>query len=407
MAEQFSPDLRDAGLYERGVPHEIFARLRREQPVYWNPESDSTGFWAITRYADIVEISRQPAIFSSAHEHGGHRIFNEQEDSIGKSGEALFGTPFISMDPPEHQQVRVVAMRGVTPHRLAGIQHRIAERARVLLDRIDPDGVEFVEAFSAPLPLLTLAELLDLPPEMWRKLYDWTNCFIGEDDPEFRRSPEELAATLAEFFEFARTLYDERRRNPGGDIVSALVSTSINGGTMNFRDFLGNLVLILVGGNETTRNSISHSLVAFAENPKQWQRLRREPALMDSALREMVRYANPVFHMRRTALQDVAIGGQTIRAGDKVVLWYISGNRDEAVFANPFAFDIARPQTRHIGFGTGQHLCIGSRLAELQLRIAFELLLERYAEVRVTRPSRRVRSNFINGLKDLHLQFIR
>jgi linalool 8-monooxygenase len=403
--QPFAPDLKDASLYERGVPHEIFARLRREQPVYWNPERDGAGFWAITRYADIVEISRQPAIFSSAHRHGGHRIFNENEDSIGKSGDAQFGIPFISMDPPEHQQVRVVAMRGVSPTRLAGIEARISQRVEELMANVDAEGVEFVEAFAAPLPLLTLAELLDLPSTMWRKLYDWTNCFIGEDDPEFRRSPAELAATLQEFFAFARDLYDSRRRNPGADIVSALVTARFDGATMDFRDFLGNLVLILVGGNETTRNSISHSLVAFAENPAQWQRLRRQPELMDSALREMVRYANPVFHMRRTALRDVEIGGQRIRAGDKVVLWYISGNRDEAVFSDPYAFDIGRAESRHIGFGTGQHLCIGSRLAELQLRIAFDALLRRFSEVRVTRPPRRVRSNFINGLKALHLQF--
>lgn len=401
----FAPDLKDAALYEQGIPHQIFARLRQQAPVYWNPETDGPGFWAITKYDDIVEISRNPQLFSSASAHGGHRIFNENEVSIANSGETAIGIPLISLDPPLHQKYRVLAMRGVTPSRLAGIEERIVERATSLLDAIaTPASVEFVSAFSAPLPLLTLCELIDVPSTMWRQLYDWTNCLVGEDDPEFRQSPAELAAVMSEFLAFARTTFDSRRQQPGEDILSILATADINGEPITFRDFVGNLVLVLVGANETTRNSISHSMVAFAENPEQWQKLRDNPELIGSAVREMVRYANPVFHMRRTALADTVIRGQAIRKGDKVVMWYISANRDEDKFSEPYRFNIERADSPHLGFGSGQHICLGSRLAEMQLRIVLRLMLERYSTIHVLQPPRRVRSNFINGLKDLYLQ---
>lgn len=403
----FAPDLKDPDLYLDRAPHDVFARLRREEPVYWNPERDGAGFWSITRYADIVEVCKRSELFSSAHEHGGHRIFNENEVGLTGAGEAKIGVPLISRDAPSHTQYRQFLMPALVPGRIAGIEQRVAARCAALLAEIPLDReIDLVPLLSAPLPLLTLAELLDIPAEMWRKLYDWTNAFVGEDDPDFRQSPAAMQAILGEFFAFAEDLFRRRRADPGGDIASLLANATIDGAPVSYADFLGNLILALVGANETTRNSLSHSVTAFAANPEQWDRLVADPKILPMAVREMVRWASPVFHMRRTALADTEIGGRRIAAGDKVVLWYISGNRDEAVFEDPFRFDIGRGNIQHLGFGTGAHFCLGWRLAEMQLRVAFGQLAQRVRRFELGQPSRRFRSNFINGLKDLHVTLV-
>ena len=210
------PDLKDPDLYLDRAPHEVFARLRQEEPVYWNPEADGAGFWALTRYADIVEVSRRPELFSSAHENGGHRIFNENEVGLTGAGESAIGVPFISRDPPSHGEYRKFIMPALTPKRLEGVEQRVSERCAALLDKIPLDEtIDIVPLLAAPLPLLTLAELLDVPADTWPRFYTWTNAFVGEDDPDFRRSPEAMAETLGEFFAFARDLFARRRAEPG------------------------------------------------------------------------------------------------------------------------------------------------------------------------------------------------
>lgn len=402
-----SPDLKDPDLYVQRVPHELFAQLRKEDPVYWNPEVDGRGFWALTRHADISEVSRRPDLFSSAYENGGHRIFNENEVGLTGAGESAIGIPFISRDPPLHMQYRKVVMPALAPSRLAGIEARVSARCKDLIARIPlGEALDIVPLLSAPLPLLTLAELLDVPAELWLKLYDWTNAFVGEDDPDFRRSPEAMAQTLGEFFEFAQDLFSRRRANPGTDLASVLANAHINGVPASFNEFVANLILALVGGNETTRNSLSHSIVAFAQNPDQWDRVRQEPEILRSAVRELVRFSSPVMHMRRTATADAEIGGKKIAKGDKVVMWYVSGNRDGRVFERADSFDITRGNIPQIGFGTGQHACVGFRLAEMQLRIVFGQLAARVRGFEVTAPPRRFRSNFINGLKNLDVKLV-
>jgi linalool 8-monooxygenase len=397
-------DLKDPGLYERGVPWDVFAELRRSDPVHWNPETDGAGFWAVTRHADILEVSRNPGLYSSAHENGGHRIFNENEVGLTNAGESAIGIPFISRDPPVHTQYRKHIMPAVAPGRLSGIEQRIRERTQKLIDAIPlGEAIDLVPLLSAPLPLLTLCELLGVPAEMWTKLYDWTNAFVGEDDPDFRQSPEAMAATLAEFFAFAEELFNQRRAQPGEDIATLLANMEVGGEAVPYRDFLGNLILVLVGANETTRNSLSHTVRAFSENPGQWRIVRENPEVLRKGTAEMVRYASPVLHMRRTATEDTELGGTRIARGDKVVLWYASGNRDESVFDRADEFDVTREKIPHVGFGSGQHVCVGSRLAEMQLRVAFEILADRVTAFEITAPSRRFRSNFINGVKDLNV----
>lgn len=402
MATVAVADLKDPGLYEAGVPWEAFKTLRKEDPVHWNPESDGAGFWAVTRHADIVEVSRQPLLFSSAYENGGHRIFNENEVGLTGAGDTAIGIPFISRDPPIHTRYRKFVMPALAPGRLGDIEARIRDRVRLLVDEI-PMGqtVNLVPALSAPLPLMTLAELLGVSINLWPKLYDWTNAFVGEDDPEFRQSPEAMGATLGEFFEFAQELFQARRAEPTGDIASLLANAEIDGEPVPFRDFVANLILVLVGGNETTRNSLSHTVAALSANPDQWDAIRADRDVLKTAAPEMVRFASPVMHMRRTAMEDTTVGGRPVRKGDKVVLWYISANRDEEVFPDADKFLVDRKGAQHVGFGAGQHVCVGSRLAEMQLRIAFDLLADRVRSFEVQAPPRRFRSNFINGLKNL------
>lgn len=402
MATLLQTDLKDPGLYEAGVPWDLFAALRREDPVHWTPETDGAGFWSVLRHADIVDVSRQPQLFSSAHENGGHRIFNENEVGLTGAGESAIGVPFISRDPPVHTRYRKFVMPALAPGRLGDIETRIRERVTRLVDAIPlGEPVNLVPLLSAPLPLMTLAELLGVSGDLWPSLYDWTNAFVGEDDPEFRQSPEAMAATLSEFYAFAQELFDARRAEPTSDIASLLANAEIDGVPVPFRDFIGNLILVLVGGNETTRNSLSHSVAAFSANPDQWQAIRADRSLLKTATSEMVRHASPVMHMRRTAMEDTVIGGQKVAKGDKVVLWYISANRDEQVFPDADRFLVGRKGAQHVGFGSGQHVCVGSRLAEMQLRVAFDMLADRVTSFEVQAPPRRFRSNFINGLKNL------
>jgi linalool 8-monooxygenase len=389
----FAPDLKNPDLYVEGVPYELFARLRREDPVYWNPETNGSGFFALTRHADIVEVSRQPALFSSAYENGGHRIFNENELGLTGAGDSAIGIPFISRDPPSHTEYRKFVVPALSPARLAGIEQRISERCAEMVAKI-PAGqeVDLVPILSAPLPLLTLAELLGIPGDSWHDLYRWTNAFVGEDDPEFRQSPEAMGAILGEFFGFAQELFEKRRAEPGEDIASMLANAQINGEPIPFKEFVGNLILVLVGGNETTRNSISQSVIAFANNPDQWDEIRADPSLLKSAVVEMVRFASPVMHMRRTATADTQIAGKDIPKGSKIVLWYSSGNRDDAAYVDPDRFNIRRKGPQHVAFGAGQHVVFGQLAARVK---RFE----------VTATPRRFRSNFINGLKDLKVRF--
>lgn len=400
-------DLKDPDLYVGGMPYAELAALRAAGPVHWNPESDGAGFWAVLGFDDIVAVSRQADLFSSAYENGGHRIFNENEVGLTGAGESAIGIPFISRDPPTHTQYRKFVMPALSPGRLEGIEARIAERVERLFADVPLDEVvDILPLFTVPLPLLTLAELLGVPAETWHDLHRWTDAFVGEDDPDFRQSPEAMQAILGEFMGFSAALFDERRANPGEDIASLLANTEIHGQPVPLGDFIGNLILALVGGNETTRNSINHSLIAFANNPDQWDAIRTDPGLLPNAVKEMVRYASPVIHMRRTATRDTELGGKEIRKGDKVVVFYPAGNRDPSVFPDPDVFDIARPIRQHLAFGAGTHVCVGSRLAEMQLRLAFATMARHVRCFEIVGEPSRVRSNFINGFKRLEVRLV-
>lgn len=399
--------LGDAAHYETGFPHQLFTDLRQRMPVCWSHEVDGPGFWSLLKYDDLAAAAKNPAVFSSATENGGHRLFDEQTAGVAGSGaESPIGIPFISRDPPKQAQQRLSVLAAVAPSRLGDMETRIRARVVTLFEQVQGDTVfDVVPALSAPIPIKTLAELLEAPPEYEPKLFEWTNALIGEDDPEFRRSPEYMAQIIGELMQFGSELRASRLGGSGTDIIT-LISRDKDGAEVPLRDFYANLILVLVGGNETTRNSISGGLLALAQYPEQWQRLVDDPALIPGAVSEIVRWVSPVMHMRRTAMQDIEVRGQRIAKGDKVLLWYPSANRDEDIWEQPFTFDIGRSfKQRHLAFGIGQHTCLGSRVAELQLRVFLEELLQRYRHIELCGPVPRIRSNFIHGIKSLPMKF--
>ncbi|MGB3810371.1 MAG: cytochrome P450 [Parvibaculum sp.] len=405
-----APDLKDPDLYMRNEHHDVFTKLRQSDPVYWNPEADAAGFWAITRYDDIEAISKNPKLFSSAKQKGGHRIFNENEIDENQTEASM-----ISLDPPEHAAYRRMVTPGFVPKRITGMEDRIRARVTRLLDRLAERGkdgteVEFVDAVAAALPIEVLAELFGVPESDGPKLFEWSNATVGEDDPELRVSDDYMRKCVMEMAGYAAGLWQQRLAQPGDDLISMLAHSNIPNADgkpepMSFPAYIGTFILLVVAGNETTRNSISGGLLALSENPEQRVKLLNDPSLMPSAVQEIIRWVSPVLHMRRTATEDTEIRGQKIAKGDKVVMWYASANRDEEKWADPFTFDVARyahPNVpTQLGFGVGQHFCLGSRLAELQLSILFEELFKRFPDIHVSGPVRRLRSNFIAGIKEM------
>ncbi|HLW69891.1 MAG TPA: cytochrome P450 [Candidatus Binataceae bacterium] len=396
-------DLKNPDLYLAGVPHELFTRLRRDDPVHWNPEPDGRGFWSITKYDDIVAISKNPAVFSSARAHGGHRIFDENVVGVAGLGAEETAAPMISMDPPEHNRFRRMLSPTFSPLRLKPLEERIHERVCAILDRLGArHECEFVTDIAAELPVQMLAELLGVPQEDRLKLFDWSNSLIAEDDPELRKSPEATARDVAAMIDYSARLWDQRLAHPGNDLISMLVhSQTPDGETMSKEQYLGTFILLVVAGNETTRNSISGGVIALAQFPDERRRLAANSGLMATAAAEIVRYVSPIMHMRRTAIADTELRGKQIRAGDKVILWYPSANRDEEIFTDPFRFNATRAELPQLGFGTGQHYCLGARLAEMQLRLFFTEFLRRYPNAEPVGPIRRMRSNFVAGIKEM------
>jgi len=402
------PDLKDPDLYQHKDFWEAFRQLRAEDPVYWNPEAEGSGFWAITKYDDIEMISKNPKLFSSAREMGGHRIFNEYELESDATDATM-----ISMDPPVHSAYRRMISPGFVPRRIVNMEERIRARVTRLIDEMiakHPNGeADFVSSIAAPLPIEVLAELFGVPEADGPKLFEWSNATVGEDDPELRVSDEYMRQCVAEMAMYAARLWEERAEKPGEDLISMLVHSRVNDEPMTFPAYIGAFILLVVAGNETTRNSISGGLMALSQHPEQKQKLLDDPLLIPSAAQEIVRWVSPVLHMRRTATEDTELRGKTIKRGDKIVMWYASGNRDEEAWPDADVFDVTRYTRKdartHISFGAGQHFCLGSRLAELQLKVLYEELLARLPDIEVAGEARRLRSNFISGIKDMPVRF--
>lgn len=396
-------DLADHDNFVERVPHEMFALLRREDPVHWQREPDGPGFWCVTRYDDIGTVHRDWETFSS--ETGGTSLQDLQPDEI----EAR--KSMIDMDPPRHNQLRALIAKGFTPRAVRAYEQKIRELIDGILDDALPMGeLDFVEHVAAELPMRVFAEMLGAPQEDRRHLVELGDKLLGATDPEFavpedvekwRHLPFSSPASL-EMFDYGRGLAAERRAHPRDDIVTKLVQAEIDGEPLTQREFDVYFLLLATAGNETTRHTITHGMLALIEHPDQLERLRREPDLHATAAEEMLRWATPVHHFRRTATKDVQFGGKLIRRGDKVTTWFTSGNRDEDYFPDGDRFDVARAPNPHMTFGPGGvHFCMGAHLARLEVRIAFEELLPRLRHVELAGRPERLRSNFFNGIKRL------
>lgn len=376
-------------------PH--FARLRREDPVHYHPESPFGPYWSVTRYADIMKVELDPATYSSASELGGIQITDQPQ------GEEL--PNFIRMDPPRHTAQRRTVAPIVAPSNLANMEGLIRERTALVLDGLPRGEVfDWADRVSTELTAMMLATLFDFPQGDRRKLTHWSDvaiCNIEAEDA-IVKSNEERMAELKQMAETMAALWQERAAQPPTfDLVSMMAHSEATK-NMSTREFIGNFALLIVGGNDTTRNSMSAGLMAMLDNPAEVDKVKADPALMPSLVSETIRWATPVIHMRRTARTDCELGGKQILTGDKVVMWYVSGNRDETAIDEPERFLVGRPRARHhLSFGAGIHRCVGDRLAEMQIRILWEELLKRDLEIEVVAPPVRLYSNFIRGIRSL------
>ncbi len=373
-----------------------FERLRAEDPVHWCKASEFGPYWSVTRYEDIMAVDTNHAVFSSDAALGGITIRDARPD--------LRRPSFIAMDPPRHDAQRKVVSPIVSPHNLAAMEPIIRERAGRILDAL-PIGETFdwVDRVSIELTTQMLATLFDFPFEERRKLTYWSD--VATTQPmkgALVETEDEKQARLAECLETFVGIWNERvNAPPTGDLISMLAHGEATR-DMNPQEYLGNLLLLIIGGNDTTRNSISGGLLALNRNPGEYRKLRANPSLIVSMVPEIIRWQTPLAHMRRTAVADHVLHGKTILAGDKVVMWYVSGNRDPDAIDDPEAFIIDRPRPRqHLSFGFGIHRCVGNRLAEMQLRVVWEEILKRWAFVEVVGEPRRVRSSFVKGYESL------
>jgi cholest-4-en-3-one 26-monooxygenase len=393
-------DLVDPDVYQAGgPPHEQFEWLREHDPVHWHANGGAPGwpgFWAVTRHEDVAHVSRHPEIFSSARRLS---LFGEvPEDHI-----ELQRLMMLNMDPPQHTRQRAFVNRGFTPRMIGRLEQHVADICHSLLDSVAPRGAtDFVTEIAAPLPLWVICELVGAPIEDRDRIFELSNILIGSADPEFQGAPGAQQRAAAEVYAYGAALAERRRAEPADDIVTRLLQPDDTGEALTSDEFDLFFLLLTVAGNETTRNAAAGGMLALCQHPDQWQRLCAEPSLIPAAAEEIVRWVSPVNMFRRTAVCDTELGGRPVTAGDKVVVFYASANRDAGVFAAPREFDVGRDPNPHAGFGGGgPHFCLGRHLAALELRVLLQVLIERTPDIRLDGEPSRLRSNFINGIKHM------
>jgi cholest-4-en-3-one 26-monooxygenase len=383
--------------------HEAFKVLRAEDPVHWTEEENGPGFWSITKHADLVLINRDAEGFSS-EANGVNLIEPDNMDS----GFDMRGKIMLMTDPPRHTRLRLLVNKGFTPRMINMIEQHLRYRAELIVDEVIERGeCEFVTELAAELPLQAIAEIMGVPQEERHLLFEWSNRLVGADDPEYNDGTEDATLAAAELYMYAASLGELRRENPQDDIVSRLIHAEINGDKLTQEEFELFCLLLAVAGNETTRNATAHGIVALMENPEQLAKLRSDPdRYIDGAVEEILRWSTPVLHFRRTAMKDLELRGKQIKAGDKVVIWHISANRDEEIFDDAFTFDIERSPNEHIAFGGGgAHYCLGTNLARMELRLIFREVVGRMGDLALNGEIERLRSNFIGGIKHIPVKF--
>jgi cytochrome P450 len=398
--------LSDPEVWIGGEREGVFAKLRAEAPISFHEEFEpppemaiprGPGFWALTRYDDVMHVSRNPEIFRSAPTSTIGDIPAEIAEWLGS---------MINMDAPKHTKLRLIVNKGFTPRQVGKIEESVRLQAREIVDRVAPLGeCDFVTEIAAALPLQIICDMMGIPREDTKMIFDHTNVILGVGDPEYVNSMEDLMAAGMGLFQYGLALAEDRMANPRDDITTALMQAEVedeNGKHKLTPQELGSFFLLLVAaGNETTRNAISHGMLAMTEHPDQrkiW--VGDFETVSPTAVDEIVRWATPVINFRRTASTDTVVGGQEIKAGQKVVMWYNSANRDEAAFDDPYRFDVTRSPNEHVGFGAGgPHFCLGANLARREIRVMFEEIFRKLPDLEITGEPAMLQSSFIHGIK--------
>jgi len=401
-------NLNDLNAFERACPHDMFEVLRREAPVFWQDEPGGSGYFAITKYDDVKYISRHPMEFSS--ERQGSLIRDPDPGAL-----AFIQQIMLSMDPPKHRSYRMLVNKAFTPRMVDGMRPRIASMCRQIVNGVIERGeCDFVEELAAPLPMLVICELMGIPEEDRRNVYEIGNKMVGFDDPEYHdgktlelKAPQndENLQLSAQMFLYAAKLREKALQHPGDDLATALVNVELDGRKLTPEEFNFFFLLLLIAGNETTRTVTSNGMISLMDHPDQLRALKQDPALLDSAIEEILRFSPAVHSFRRTATQPMEIRSEKVPENAKLIMWYPSANRDEDVFSDPQRFDIRRSPNDHVAFGYGEHYCLGANLARMELQEIFREIVTRIEGLERTAKPRRLRSNFINGVKEMRVRF--
>ena len=392
-------DFTDPDIYAERLPVEELAEMRRAAPIWWNEQPlgqggfDDGGFWVVSKHKDVKEVSLQSDVFSSLKKTALPRYKDGSvEEQIDRGKFVL-----LNMDAPQHTRLRKIVSRAFTPRAVERLRADLAERAQRIVETAAAGGAgDFVEQVSCELPLQAIAELMGVPQEDRKKLFDWSNQMVGDQDPEFANN-DAITASV-ELIMYGMQMAAERGKNPGQDLVTTLVQADVDGHKLSDDEFGFFVILLAVAGNETTRNSITQGMMAFTDHPDQWELYKKERPV--TAADEIVRWATPVTSFQRTALADYELSGVQIKKGQRVVMFYRSANFDEEVFDDPFRFNIFRNPNPHVGFGgTGAHYCIGANLARMTIDLMFNAIADHMPDLASAGPPERLRSGWLNGIK--------
>ena len=397
-------DINDPAMIALGVPREQFAELRRTAPIWWQSQPfhrdgfDDEGHWVLTRHADVKEVSRNDAQFSTWENTAIIRFGSDMErDQIDMQRVIL-----LNIDPPQHTRMRQIISRGFTPRAVNSLKEGLAKRAEAIaVEAATRESGEFVRDIASELPLQAIADLLGVPQEDRGKIFDWSNQMVGYDDPDF--DGDQVVASF-EMLSYFMEMAEARKACPADDIVTKLVTADIDGEGLTSDEFGFFTILLSVAGNETTRNAITHGMIAFLDNPEQWEIYKRERP--ETAADEIVRWASPIIAFQRTAKEDVVLSGTQIKKGDRVGLYYASANFDEDVFEDPYSFNILRDPNPHLGFGgTGAHYCIGANLARVEINLMFNAIADHIPDISKLGDPRRLQSGWLNGIKTMPVSY--